>query len=267
MHKIWQNSWDGSNTGNFILRMLFYISWLAQFLSINCKHWGFRRGPTFCASVSAFIPPRPRRLEDLKHLWLKISKTKVSKAYLFLEETCILVLEKRFKFTLVFGCSDVFFHKHNTQIMFFFEKANPGFYTDNTQRPAEAIGEYFSRWLTDGWLVVEPRHIYKVSDDPFNKAFYRIVTHQTATKKPLVVDKVVPKLACLKDNSLSKPLFSGSMQYSNRTCTWVNSEVGSWWWANHLIFHWLLCRLCYWCFLFAFPWSIGWNQQQQLLSQ
>ena len=49
-------------------------------------------------------PPRPRRLEDLKHLWLKISKTKVSKAYLFLEETRILVLEKRFKITLVFCC-------------------------------------------------------------------------------------------------------------------------------------------------------------------
>ena len=114
---------------------------------------------------SAFIPPRPRRLEDLKHLWLKISKTKVSKAYLFfLEETRILVLEKRCKFNQIYSCFVVvliFFHNHNTQNLFFFEKANPGFYTDNTQRPAEAFGEYFSRWLTDGWLVVEPRHIYK----------------------------------------------------------------------------------------------------------
>lgn len=70
--------------------------------------------------------------------------------------------------------------------MLFFEKANPGFYTDNTLQPMV---------FPDGWLVVEPRHILQVSDDPFNKAFYRIVTHQTASKKPLVVDKIVPKLA------------------------------------------------------------------------
>lgn len=129
MHKIWQNSWDGSNTGNFILRMLFYISWLAQFWSIKCKHWGFRRGPIFflCSvhqvwawllqwysrcwgyPCSAFIPPRLRRLEDLKHLWLKISKTKVSKAYLFLEETRILVLEETCQiYSCFFGCSDFF---------------------------------------------------------------------------------------------------------------------------------------------------------------
>lgn len=49
----------------------------------------------------------------------------------FLEETCIVVLKKRCKFTFVFGCSDF---SVTTTHKFGFSKANPGFYTDNTQQ-------------------------------------------------------------------------------------------------------------------------------------
>ena len=111
------------------------------------------------------------------------------------------VFEKRCKFTLFYCCSDIFSKPQRTRYSYSsLRKQVQVFTPDNfftktrciqnsifapTQGPAEAFGEYFSRWLTDGWLVCGWAHICKVMIPLYNKAFYRIVSHQTASKKTI----------------------------------------------------------------------------------